>query len=124
MDKKTLYSDGTYDSRTVDSLLSLGDPVFIRELIDIFSKNTPEHLKNLQTYYQERNAWEMRQILHKMRGTCGTIGAKNMLAVVDAMREELIEENWSAVSPRLLEMGEVWSATYPYLYLVFNLEQS
>lgn len=122
MDKQTLYADGTYDKRTVEGLLGLGDPQFISELLEIFAKTTPQYLLQLSEFYQVKNAWEMRQILHKMRGTCGTIGTKNMLNVVDALRQGLVQEDWVVVSVKLSQIHEVWAATYPYLYLIYDLD--
>jgi len=121
MEKASLYQSGVFNRRVVESLISLDDPQFIQELIDIYKKNTPQYLEELQQFYKEHNAWEMRQILHKMRSTCGTIGASKMLEMVDAMRADLMEENWSAVSIKLPQMKEIWAATHPYLTLIYGL---
>ena len=122
MNKTQLYHSGVYDERIVNDLLALGDMEFIRELIAIFKENTPNYLEELVQFYQERDAYGMRQVLHKMRGTCGTVGAKSMLASVDALRKALVDIDWPETTFRLNEMKEVWSGTYPYLNLVFNLE--
>lgn len=121
MDKTTLYTIGVFNKRVVDNLIGLDDPLFIQELIDIYKKQTPIYLEELTRFSKEHNAWEMRQILHKMRSTCGTVGASSMLRVVDIMREDLLEEDWPAVNMKLIQMKEVWAATHPYLQLIFNL---
>lgn len=122
MDKQTLFIDGTYDSKTVAGLISLDDDQFLDELITIFTTNTPKYLEQLALFYSKRDAWEMRQVLHKMKGTCGTLGTKKMLAAIDTMRSGLLEENWAIVDAKLTEINNVWNATFPYLRLIYNLD--
>ena len=121
MDKTQLYHSGVYDEKAVSNLLALGDPDFIRDLIAIFKENTPDYLHALNEYHQARNAWEMRQILHKMRGTCGTVGAKHLLAMVDALRQSLTNKDWVSATKYLRQLHETWSGTHPYLELMFDL---
>ena len=124
MEKSKLYKSGVYDKKTVEGLVSLDDPEFIQELVGIFQKNTPTYLAELDVHFKERNAWGMRQILHKMRGSCGTLGAVSMLLVVESLRDALIQEDWRKVTTTLSKLKETWAATSPYLNLMFGLNNS
>lgn len=122
MDKTQLYHSGVYDEKTVRNLLALGDPQFIKDLIALFKKDTPNYLQELNAYHSEQNAREMRQVLHKMRGTCGTVGAKHLLSTVDSLRECLINKDWVSVTQQLQLLHETWSGTYPYLELIYDIQ--
>jgi two-component system, sensor histidine kinase and response regulator len=65
---------------------ALGDESLIQELIDNFVDETPDQLEALREAIANHDTFQLRHILHRLRGTSGTMSAKRIQALLLAVR--------------------------------------
>lgn len=61
---------------------SAGNEGFIKEMINIFLKQTPEFITQLHHYGQEENWPEFRKVMHKLKPTIFMMGIHSMKPVI------------------------------------------
>jgi signal transduction histidine kinase/ActR/RegA family two-component response regulator/HPt (histidine-containing phosphotransfer) domain-containing protein len=84
-------ADGPVDWDVLADLLAMTKPEFLQELLGIFLRDSRGMVADLRAAHErgDREAW--RQVAHKLRGSCATIGARPMMKVTVDM-EELTDE--------------------------------
>jgi len=55
-----------------------GDREFLKELIDIFLKDTPVHINALRTAYRAKELTELQRLAHTIKGSSGNFAAGNL----------------------------------------------
>ncbi|MDB5049347.1 MAG: sensor hybrid histidine kinase [Fibrobacteres bacterium] len=61
------------------------------KLLDLFMETTREDVSSLRDHLQAGRRRELERALHRLKGGCGTIGAKAMSALVASMERSLLE---------------------------------
>ena len=79
---------------------SMEDSELAAELIELFLSDTPIQLEGLSGCIETSNAKGVRQIAHKLKGSCLTIGAVSMADVCGQL-ETAAENRFVADLPRL-----------------------
>jgi HPt (histidine-containing phosphotransfer) domain-containing protein len=55
------------------------DPEFEKQLIELFIKEMPEYLKDLEKNVQDENFKGIKMVAHKMKSSCGIFGLKDLV---------------------------------------------
>ena len=66
---------------------SAGNEGFIKEMIGIFLKQTPEFIKQLDHYGQDQNWSEFRKVMHKLKPTIFMMGIHSMKPVIKEIEQ-------------------------------------
>lgn len=64
------------DVSVIEELKELGDQEFLNELIDLFSGQSEELVKNINTAVTSQDQSLLVQAAHKFKGSCLNLGAK------------------------------------------------
>jgi HPt (histidine-containing phosphotransfer) domain-containing protein len=85
-------SETIIDLSTFESLREIGDPDFIRELIDTFLEDAPHMLNDMSQAMADNNAELFRRSAHSLKTNANTFGA---LALADLAKkfEDLGRDN-------------------------------
>jgi signal transduction histidine kinase/CheY-like chemotaxis protein/HPt (histidine-containing phosphotransfer) domain-containing protein len=70
------FARGKLDEAIIRELLAFTSTDFVRELIELFLRNTRAELLSLQVSVQQPA--ERQRIAHKLKGSCFTVGAREM----------------------------------------------
>lgn len=94
------------DEEMLGSMHSLDDykGVFLNELIDIYKTMTPDVLKLLIVAIESRNYPESSRLAHKLKGMCGNVGIKRLIAQLEQIEiahEEISAEDWQKLPETL-----------------------
>ncbi|HET6897735.1 MAG TPA: ATP-binding protein, partial [Vicinamibacteria bacterium] len=84
-------SGGPVDWEVLTELLVLTKREFLQELVAIFLRDSQRMMSELREAYEGGARAECRQIAHKLRGSCATIGARRMMKLT-AELEDLGDE--------------------------------
>ena len=84
-------STGPVDWDVLSELLAMTKREFLQELVGIFLRDSRRMMADLRGAYQRADRAEWKQIAHKLRGSCATIGARRMMKLTAEM-EELSDE--------------------------------
>ena len=79
---------------------------FLQELVGIFLRDSRGMMADLRGAYERGARAECRQLAHKLRGSCATIGARRMMKLTAEMEElgdEAMEARGGAVLADLEE---------------------
>jgi signal transduction histidine kinase/CheY-like chemotaxis protein/HPt (histidine-containing phosphotransfer) domain-containing protein len=93
-------AQGAIDLHVFDDLKALG-PAFIRESVSMFLGGTPPKLTALREAVKGGDRELLRQKAHKLRGSCGLIGARRMMELC-ARLEELAPGEQDGLAAALL----------------------
>jgi len=117
MDPLSSFSEDMFDLSPV--LAKFGDDMeFYCELVEVFIKDTPEQINALEYSLKNRNAKDVENLAHKLKGSSGNFGI-NRLYELFAKLQELGKEQ------RLDEASRVFSqATAVYEQVELALKQS
>jgi signal transduction histidine kinase/CheY-like chemotaxis protein/HPt (histidine-containing phosphotransfer) domain-containing protein len=98
-------AEGPVDWDVLAELLAMTKPEFLQELLGIFLHDSRGMMADLRAAYDrgDREAW--RQVAHKLRGSCATVGARPMMNLTAEM-EELSDEEAVARGGALLSRLE------------------
>jgi two-component system, sensor histidine kinase and response regulator len=89
------------DWNALDELLAMTRPEFLQELLGLFLRDTRQGLGDLRDAHRRGDLAAWKHMLHKLRGSCGTLGARAMMRLTSDM-EELDEKGLAAVGETLL----------------------
>jgi len=84
-------SSGPVDWDVLTELLAMTKREFLQELVGIFLRDSRRMMADLREAYERGARVECRQIAHKLRGSCATIGARRMMKLT-AELEDLGDE--------------------------------
>ena len=62
-------------------------PDFLQELLGIFLRDSRRMVADLRAAHETENGEVWRQISHKLRGSCATVGARRMMRLTAEMEE-------------------------------------
>ncbi len=87
---------GNYNNAQVTDLaylkqVSNGDSNFINEMIDVYLKQTPEAISDLEKHLKNKNWKLLRAVIHKMKPSCPFFGLHDLYKTVTSI-EEYAEE--------------------------------
>ncbi len=82
---------------------SAGNEGFIKEMIGIFLRQTPEFIEQLTTYGQDQNWPEFRKVMHKLKPTVYMMGIHSMQPVIKQIEQCSKELKNIASLPGLLD---------------------
>ena len=74
---------------SLNALNRPGEPNILAELIDIFCRQTPDILKNLQDQLKMQDYEQGKALAHKLKGSCANIGASKLASLALALEEQL-----------------------------------
>jgi HPt (histidine-containing phosphotransfer) domain-containing protein len=83
--------------------VSNGDDSFIKEMIKVYLKETPEALKNLETHLENKDWKKFRAVTHKMKPSFSFFGLTTVYDVVNSMEEYSDKETHLTELPEMLE---------------------
>jgi signal transduction histidine kinase/CheY-like chemotaxis protein/HPt (histidine-containing phosphotransfer) domain-containing protein len=84
-------AEGPVDWDVLSELLAMTRPEFLQDLLGIFLRDSRRMVADLRAAHEagDREAW--RQVAHKLRGSCATVGARPMMHLT-AVMEDLTDE--------------------------------
>jgi signal transduction histidine kinase/ActR/RegA family two-component response regulator len=89
------------DWAALAELVAMTRPDFLRELLAIFFRDTRQTLHELREAFARHDLTSWKNMLHKLRGSCATLGARTMVRLTSDM-EELDDKGLAAVGETLL----------------------
>lgn len=82
-----------------------GDPVFIRQLVDIFLKRTPEYMKELKAAVDNKDWTQIKTMAHKVKPTFTYVGMGSFTNKVGSIEDYAIKKDIDTIYKI---MDEVW----------------
>jgi HPt (histidine-containing phosphotransfer) domain-containing protein len=94
--------------------LSGGETSIIKEMVEMFLSQTPEHLEQLSTHIKEQDWEKIRGMAHHIKPTLSYMGAENMRGIMQEIETlanekrdyETIVNEFEAVYPRFQTLFE------------------
>jgi HPt (histidine-containing phosphotransfer) domain-containing protein len=80
-------SNGNVTDLTYLKKVSNGDNDFIKEMIVVYLRETPEALNNLENYLKNKDWKKFKEIIHKMKPSFSFFGLKKLYTTIDSMEE-------------------------------------
>lgn len=87
MIKKTNTQESTVTDLSYLKKVSNGDDNFIREMIEVYLRETPEAIINLEKNYKNKDWKTFRAITHKMKPSFSFFGLKELSELADRMED-------------------------------------
>jgi signal transduction histidine kinase/CheY-like chemotaxis protein len=105
------HSDLTYLINASDN-----NAGFIKQMIDIFLKQTPEFLQELRTYHDNQDWENFRKVMHKMKPTIKMMGINELNKNIEFIETSVKQQqNLSEVSAQLTTIDTVCKASFKEL---------
>lgn len=101
--------------------MKIEDKTFIREILEIFEKQIPIYLKDIELAFQEKNLVKIREILHKMKGSCGTVGANGMVEIIAEIRDLIIAGEKLLMEDLINRLELKFQETMLAMKILFNI---
>lgn len=89
-DNQDSAAGAVVDLAVLDDLRRLqepNEPLVLREMIDMFLRNTPPRLESLHTAQAAHDYTAVSRTVHGLKGSCGLFGAQRMIAVCEKLQE-------------------------------------
>ncbi|WP_020528422.1 Hpt domain-containing protein [Flexithrix dorotheae] len=115
------FKSGLMNEKIVRSLMKIEDKTFIREILEIFEKQIPIYLKDIELAFQEKNLVKIREILHKMKGSCGTVGANGMVEIIAEIRDLIIAGEKLLMEDLINRLELKFQETMLAMKILFNI---
>lgn len=110
----TYFKSGLMDETTVNNLLQIDDQAFFKDVVSTFKKEAPALLLEAKKHLKDGDTIKTRELLHQLKGSCGTIGAKRASETILEMGSKLkifkIKEAENLVPALKSELKETISA--------------
>lgn len=105
------HSDLTYLINASDN-----NAGFIKQMIDIFLKQTPEFLQELRTYHDNQDWENFRKVMHKMKPTIKMMGINELNKNIEFIETSVKQQqNLSEVTAHLTTIDTVCKASFKEL---------
>lgn len=95
-------TNGEVTDLTYLKQVSNGDNNFIIEMIDVYLRETPEAISNLENHLKNKEWQKFRAVTHKMKPSFSFFGLKELYATVDSMEEYADKEIHLELLPKLI----------------------
>ena len=95
-------TNGDVTDLTYLKQVSNGDNKFIIEMIDVYLRETPEAIKNLENHFKNKEWKKFRAVTHKMKPSFSFFGLKDLYTTVDSMEEYADKETHLELLPGLI----------------------
>ena len=82
--------------------ISNGDIDFIKEMIDVYMKQTPEAINNLEKYLENKDWQMLRAAAHKMKPSFTFFGLTAMDAIINSLEEYSEKEIHLELLPEMI----------------------
>ena len=79
--------EGPVDWDVLGELLAMTKPEFLQELLGIFLRDSRRMVADLRVAHEAGDGESWRQLAHKLRGSCATVGARRMMKLTAEMEE-------------------------------------
>ena len=87
---------------------AFGNPVFIRQLAELFRASAPGKLDRLREAFAAGNAADIGQVAHALRSNCSMLGATRMAGACATMEEAAARADLAAAAEAFLDaQGEL-----------------
>ena len=83
------HSTNLIDSEVIERLTQACGHDFVRQLIRQFNQQAELLLANLETAYLARNFGSVEELLHRLEGSAGTMGASDTASIVRQLRDRM-----------------------------------
>lgn len=80
-------NNGRVTDLTYLEKVSNGDNDFIKEMINVYLKETPEAIDNLENHLKNKEWEKFRAVTHKMKPSFSFFGLKDLYDTIDNMEE-------------------------------------
>ena len=94
-----------------DNLIDIGDPDFLREMVDLAIETTELRLSELRAAIEAEDWLQTGEVSHQLKGALGTCGAKRMSAIATKMKEQAGRDRPNQVVETYRESVEIWRET-------------
>ena len=74
------------------------DPAKLRRYLDLFTSSAAELLAQVRPAVEKRDAATVGRLAHSLKGTCGSVGARQMVLLAGALEAAVERADWAAVS--------------------------
>lgn len=81
--------------------------LFIKEMIEIFLKQTPEYLSILKANYKDEKWDEFKKVIHKLKPTVTMMGIKKGDILIKEMESLVKNQGTSQIHPLFVELESV-----------------
>lgn len=111
MTEKYLYIDLSYLKEA-----SAGNVAFIKEMIQLFLRQTPDYLSALKTDHEQSNWENFRKTMHKLKPTVTMMGIKKGEELIKNMEVRVkAQTELELVKPELLQLDEICMKSFEEL---------
>jgi CheY-like chemotaxis protein/HPt (histidine-containing phosphotransfer) domain-containing protein len=81
------------------------DPAKLRHYLDLFASSTTTLLAQLAPAVEQRDAGAVSRIAHSLKGTCGSVGARQMALLAGKLEAAVERADWPAASGLGRDLG-------------------
>ena len=80
-------ASGPVDWNVLSELLAMTRPDFLQDLLNLFLRDSRKMINEMQEARAGGDLTLLKQVAHKMRGSCATVGARRMMAITTTIDE-------------------------------------
>lgn len=88
---------------------TLGEPALVQEILDLYKEDVPKRLQRASLSLQNNQFSEFHFEIHSIKGSSGSIGARQMEEVAKAMIELLKEERGAECEPLFEQLQQTFT---------------
>ena len=101
-----------FDSDVLDKLKILGGSAFVKKALIRFSDRIPTRLANFYEYIEEKSHRKIHQEAHSLKGSCGIVGATQMLECAHELEEAAKDEKaLEEIEEQVERLESLWQET-------------
>lgn len=82
---------------------SLNDEEYVKMMIDMYIKNTPDYLENFSKLLQEENLEELKRLAHKFKASVTIMGIDPVTTIIEQLENNITQENQLDKLPEMIE---------------------
>lgn len=101
-----------FDSDVLDKLKILGGSAFVKKALIRFSDRIPTRLANFYEFIEEKSHRKIHQEAHSLKGSCGIVGATQMLECAHELEEAAKDEKaLEEIEEQVERLESLWQET-------------
>ena len=101
-----------FDADVLDKLKTLGGSAFVKKALIRFSDRIPTRLANFYEFLEEKSHLKLHQEAHSLKGSCGIVGATQMLECAHELEEAAIgERDLTEIEEKVEQLESLWQET-------------
>lgn len=103
---------------------SLNDEEYVKMMIDMYIKNTPEYLSKFKTLQEQNDLDELKRLAHKFKASVTIMGIESATVIIETLEKNISENKDLGKIPEMItELASICTDSLEVLQVVVDSKE-